>query len=107
MSDEGKGLVDAFQQIITERIVPLIEELKQQGVAVRLSSDDDKRTINNVIRHEYRVLTADEKSAMLAVKDAGLVLIQEIEKLPPCRESSLAVTKAQEAVMWAVNGLTK
>jgi hypothetical protein len=72
-----------------------------------VASEGDERTVNNTVRHQYRVLTDAEKAAMLAVKDAGQTLIDAIESLAPSRERSLAVTKAEEAVMWAVKGITK
>lgn len=67
----------------------------------------DERTVNNTMRHQYRVLTDEEKSAMQAVKDAGLAMLQTLERCcKPSRETSLARTKVEEAVMWAVKGIT-
>jgi hypothetical protein len=44
---------------------------------------------------------------MTHIKDMGLGLIRAIEaNVPASREASLAVTKVEEAVMWAVKGLT-
>ena len=57
---------------------------------------------------EPRELSEAEKDAMRRIKDAGAELIKVlIAFAPPGREQSLALTKAQESVMWAVNGLTK
>ncbi len=39
-----------------------------------VNSTSDNRTVNNVMRHEYRVLTDAEKSAMQTIKDKGLEL---------------------------------
>lgn len=72
-----------------------------------VNSADDNRTINNVMRHEYRVLTAAEKSAMQAIKDKGLELHNLIESIGQSRELALAKTKTEEAVMWAVKHLTR
>ena len=70
-------------------------------------STDDART-ENAVRHKYRVLTDGEKEAVAAVKDAAADFIDAINKhCPPSRETSLAITNAQQASMWAVNGLTK
>jgi hypothetical protein len=78
----------------------------RDGETVR--SESDGRTINNSVRHQYRVLTDPEKAAMVAVKDAGLDFLASLEKFcAPGRETSLAITKAEEAVMWAVKGITK
>jgi hypothetical protein len=44
---------------------------------------------------------------MVQIKDAGAFLLKMIELgTPPGREASLAKTKVEEAVMWAVKGLT-
>lgn len=72
-----------------------------------VDSTSDERTVNNVVRHEYRVLSEDEKRQMKAVKDAALDFINLVETLEPSRERSLAVTKIEEASMWAVKGITK
>jgi hypothetical protein len=71
-------------------------------------SESDERAVNNAMRHKYRVLTDEEKNAMVAIKDAGLALIDAVERYcPPGREVSLAKTKIEEAVMWAIKGLTQ
>ena len=72
-----------------------------------VDSTSDERTVNNVVRHEYRVLSEDEKRQLKAVKDAALDFINLVETLEPSRERSLAVTKIEEACMWAVKGITK
>lgn len=70
-------------------------------------SASDERVVNNVMRHAYRVLTDDEKRTMQAVKDEGLKLHDLIDSMGASRELSLAKTKIEEAVMWAVKHLTK
>jgi hypothetical protein len=74
-----------------------------------MQSTADERTKNNVMRHEYRVLTEDEKLRMSAVKDLGLQFIGLCDMIEPkgSRELSLAKTKMEEAVMWAVKHITK
>ena len=70
-------------------------------------SESDERTVNNDVRHQYRVLTSDEKSVMVAIKDLGAEFLALIdERTPKGREASIAKTKIEEAVMWAVKGLT-
>lgn len=71
-----------------------------------IDSASDKRTVNNVMRHQYRVLTDDEKQKMQAVKDTGLAFHELIASLGNSREVSLAKTKVEEAVMWAVKHIT-
>lgn len=71
-----------------------------------VDSASDDRTVNNVMRHAYRVLSDDEKAQMQAIKDKGLEFHSLIEGLGQSRELSLAKTKTEEAVMWAVKHLT-
>jgi len=72
-----------------------------------VDSTSDQRTVNNVMRHQYRVLTDAEKAQMQAIKDKGLELHDLIEGIGASRELSLAKTKTEEAVMWAVKHLTR
>ena len=72
-----------------------------------VDSKSDERTVNNVMRHEYRVLSQIEKNMMQAIKDKGLELHELIECIGQSRELSIAKTKTEEAVMWAVKHLTK
>ncbi|CAN7307873.1 hypothetical protein LJR164_001621 [Phenylobacterium sp. LjRoot164] len=71
-----------------------------------VSSMSDERTVNNVMRHAYRVLTDEEKASMQAIKDKGLELHALFEGIGGSRELSLAKTKVEEAVMWAVKHIT-
>lgn len=73
-------------------------------------SAGDDRTLNNhdnTVRHNYRQLTDDEKKSMVVLKDQGLAFIQTCRDLGGSRELALAITKAEEAVMWAVKHITK
>ena len=72
-----------------------------------VDSTSDARTVNNVMRHQYRVLGDDEKAQMQAIKDKGFELHELIEGIGQSRELSLAKTKNEEAVMWAVKHLTR
>lgn len=72
----------------------------------KVDSTSDERTVNNVMRHAYRVLSDEEKAAMQKLKDDGLALHEFIESLGNSRELSLAKTKVEEAVMWAVKHIT-
>ncbi|MDW9773072.1 hypothetical protein GOA89_14745 [Sinorhizobium meliloti] len=72
----------------------------------------DQRTVNNAVRHTYRVLTDAEKAQMVAIKDKGaelLALIRELDgspSLPGSRELFISHQKVEEAVMWAVKHIT-
>lgn len=71
-----------------------------------LDSASDDRTANNAVRHQYRVLSDEEKAAMVAIKDKGAELLSLINGLGGSRELSIAKTKTEEAVMWAVKHIT-
>ncbi len=72
----------------------------------RVDSDSDDRTANNAVRHTYRVLSDEEKAQMVALKDMGAAFIAKCNEIGKSRELSLAITKAEEAVMWAVKHVT-
>lgn len=73
-----------------------------------VSSASDDRTANNTnaMRHNYRVLSDEEKAAMVALKDKGKELLDLIGSAGSSRELSIARTKTEEAVMWAVKHIT-
>lgn len=71
-----------------------------------VDSKSDDRTVNNTMRHAYRVLNDAEKANMQAIKDQGLAFHELIAGLGNSREISLAKTKIEEAVMWAVKHIT-
>lgn len=66
----------------------------------------DDRVANNVMRHEYRILSEEEKLQMKGIKDLGEEFVRTCNELGRSRELSLAITKAEEAVMWAVKYIT-
>jgi hypothetical protein len=72
-----------------------------------VDSASDERTVNNVMRHEYRVLSDDEKQQMAVIKDLGLDFHETLDRIGSSRELSLAKTKIEEAVMWAVKHITR
>ena len=81
-----------------------------------VDSTSDARTVNNVMRHAYRVLSETEKEQMRLLKDKGLEfynLLHSIGETDPAgdrlasRELSLAATNAEQALMWAVKHITR
>lgn len=82
-----------------------------QNESNTFDSTDDKRVENSPMRHKYRELTENEKIDMTAIKDIGEDFLKGLEKIESVkgtgREFSIARTKIEEAVMWAVKGITK
>lgn len=72
-----------------------------------VDSTSDARTVNNVMRHAYRVLNDEEKAQMQAIRDKGLELWNFLDGIGQSRELSLAKTHAEEVVMWAVKHVTR
>lgn len=72
-----------------------------------VESTEDERTMNNTMRHKYRVLSEEEKEQMQKVKDDGLALHELFSSIGDSRELSIAKTKVEEAVMWAVKHITR
>ena len=86
---------------------------------MNIDSTADDRTCNNLMRHQYRILSDEEKRTVHNIKDAGANFCGYIDALlkptqltslsgpamdPRC--AALAKTKMEEAVMWAVKALT-
>lgn len=76
-------------------------------MTAQIHSASDDRTANNAVRHTYRVLTDAEKQQMVDLKDIGATFIAKCQEIGGSRELSIAITKAEEAVMWAVKHVTK
>lgn len=60
--------------------------------------------MKNPFRPEYRELKRTEKEQIDVVKDRAMALLQTFPV--GTRESAIATTKLEEAVMWAVKGMT-
>lgn len=65
------------------------------------------KILNNVMRQEYRPLNDIEKNQILQFKDQGQFFFELCEEIGDSRELSLAKTKIEEAVFWAVKHITK
>jgi type 1 glutamine amidotransferase len=81
--------------------------MTDQAQRESFESTDDQRVDNSPLRHQYRVLSEQDKADVTMMKDAGLVFYKALDHLPDGREKSIARTKIEEAVMWAVKGITK
>ena len=62
--------------------------------------------MNDPMRQKYRELSGVEKRQMEELKEKGLELWRLIRSLGESRELSLALTRTEEAVMWAVKHVT-
>lgn len=81
-----------------------------------IDSTGDDRTVNNTMRHKYRVLTEQEKADMQTIKKLGQTFVQlcwdinnghvQVSVPSSSRELSIARTKMEEAVMWACKHIT-
>ena len=76
-------------------------------MAGKFYNTGDERTGNNTMRHQYRTLTEGEKAAVDDLKSIGLGFIGTCDEIGSSRELSLAKTKMEEAVMWAVKHVTR
>jgi len=72
-----------------------------------MDSTSYDRVANNVMRHEYRILSDEEKAQIKGIKDLGEEFIRQVNSLGRSRELSLAVTKMEEGVFWAVKFITR
>jgi hypothetical protein len=61
----------------------------------------------NTMRQTYRALTGYEVTTMATLKDFGQDFYDFVEHMGQSRELSLAKTKIEEAVMWAVKHVTR
>ena len=62
--------------------------------------------VESVMRHEYKTPTHAELDQINLVKDHGLAFYATLNGCTPGREISIAKTKLEECVFWAVKGLT-
>ena len=72
-----------------------------------VDSASDARTANTAVRHQYRVLSDVEKAQMTELKDLGAAFIAKCQEVGASREMALAITNAEQAVMWAVKHVTR
>lgn len=57
-------------------------------------------------RQVYRPLSQMESALVLDIKEKAQTLFDTLNTLQPTRHRSLAMTKLEECVMWAVKGIT-
>ena len=71
-----------------------------------VDSTSDERIVNNVMRHQYRVLTDEEKAQMQELKDKGLEFWELLDSIGSSRELSEAKTYIENSVMWGTKHIT-
>lgn len=71
-----------------------------------VESTSDERIVNNTMRHKYRVLSDADKENIASIKNMGMEFHNFVAGIGNGREISLAKTKIEEAVMWAVKHIT-
>ena len=59
------------------------------------------------LRKSYRALSEEENTVISNIKECGQNFLQLLEDAGDSREISLAKTKVEEAVMWAVKHVTR
>ena len=123
---EGTDTVEILESIETDprhpdssekhkaAVTEALERHRRGTVLKMVQSTSDERTVNNAVRHQYRVLTDEEKELMQTLKDHGADFIKAMTIMIDSgayddsrRELDIAVRKVEEATMWAVKGLTK
>lgn len=62
--------------------------------------------MSNRFRTTYRELSEDEKALLADIKARAESLAELVESVPDGRMRSLALTKLDESIMWAVKGTT-
>ena len=62
---------------------------------------------SDIMRHNYKALSESDQVRVRQVKDVGRAFFYLCDELGKSRELSLAKTKIEEAVFWAVNHITK
>lgn len=72
----------------------------------KINGTSDDRIVNNVMRHEYRILNEDEKEALKKLKDMGVEMHEYLATLGASLEIEYAKQKVEEAVMWGVKHIT-
>jgi hypothetical protein len=63
------------------------------------------KQLEAIFRPQYRELSQAEQDQVARIKDKALALAVEFRPTDT-REKSLAMTKLEESVMWAVKGVT-
>lgn len=71
-----------------------------------VNSTSDERTVNNTMRQQYRVLSDSEKATVAWFKETGEAFVKYCDDCGPSREFEIARMKMEEAVMWAIKGVT-
>jgi hypothetical protein len=94
-------------EAMSENLQSVPETESQDATSLKLFAAPE----NHLFRRKYRALSDQEKAQMETVKELAwqlrsAMLGSDAEQPPMNREQSLAVTKLEESVMWAVKAIT-
>lgn len=85
-------------------------EPNEETTSEETTSEDvpqkDSEVTPNFFRTKYRVISDAEKKQMYLIKEAADKLLALFPKIED-KETSIAITKLEESVMWVVKGITK
>jgi ribonucleotide reductase beta subunit family protein with ferritin-like domain len=76
-----------------------------EGTPDARQSSDETHPVSR-FRPTYRALSDEEKRLHDLIKEQAAVLESLVSDVGPSRETSLALTKLEECVMWAIKALT-
>lgn len=68
--------------------------------------EGEKMMADDTMRQESRPLTDKEQDAIRTVKGMGETFYKYLSSLPPTRQRDMAMARIEEAVMWAVKGIS-
>lgn len=63
-------------------------------MAEEVASNSDARTVNNAVRHTYRVLSDAEKLRMQEIKDMGAAFIAKLHEIGGTDPAATALLRA-------------
>ena len=101
------GNVDSDLIATKQAYEAIANVLKNTQASNMVDAASDERVINNTVRHQYRVLSDEEKAHMVAIKDKTLELVTLIDYIGASADLTVAKRKAMEASFWATYHITK
>lgn len=94
------------RSVLAVRITECTTVLRTMGWGMADQDNASASVAGDEVRRQGRYLTEQESADMAAIKDMSQALLNKIAALGTSRELSIARTKTEEAVMWAVKHIT-